>query len=242
MVREQSPGSFKSSLGSEEGQGIPLPEMFLLGTNPDTSTVFLFILLSFLNCCPRLLVLKEAFVNKGDWPARTHLTLGGLSGKGLSRAIVLFQHPNSHVPAPPLKLMFPDSGGLEGPGQFPHIQITGTFLIGLWREKQKTKPWKSRTSGLSVCVRLSLISCLLPWSCPPISWFSRRGSQFAPERKRASWHAIQSGHCCCGSSLHPHAPIKAHKANVRWWDALRRRQLGQLSLASRQAPSICSSV
>lgn len=66
MVRKQSPGSFKSSLGFGEGQGIPLPEMLLLGTNPDTSTVFLFILLRCLNCCPRPLVLKEAFVGKGN--------------------------------------------------------------------------------------------------------------------------------------------------------------------------------
>lgn len=38
----------------------------MLGAKPDTSDVFLFILLGFLNCHPRLLVLEEAFVDEGE--------------------------------------------------------------------------------------------------------------------------------------------------------------------------------
>lgn len=42
------------------------PEILLLGTKPDSSAVFLFILLGFLDGCPRSVVLEEALVDKGD--------------------------------------------------------------------------------------------------------------------------------------------------------------------------------
>lgn len=51
------------------------------------------------------------------------------------------------------------------------------FLIGLRQEKQMTKPLKSWDSRLSVCLRLSLTSRLVLWSCTPTSWLSRQGSR-----------------------------------------------------------------
>lgn len=123
---KQSPGSFKSSLGFGEGQGIPLPEMLLLGTNPDTSTVFLFIYSDSLIAVPGPWCLRKCLWAKVTMASKDPPDAGGTLGERAG------QRPNSHMPAPSVKLMFLDSGSLEAPGQFPHIQITGTFLIGLW--------------------------------------------------------------------------------------------------------------
>lgn len=100
-----------------------------------------------------------------------------------------------------------------------------------------TKPLNSWDNRLSVCLRLSLISCLVPWPCTPISWLSRRGSQclqlIGGEGVGKTFSLVTVS---VGSSP---TPIKAHRASVRWWDMYRRRQLGQLALAvGRPHPSV----
>lgn len=72
----------------------------------------------------------------------------------------------------PTAKLVPDHWGSEAFAITTYPSNLGTFLIGLWQQKQMTKLLNSWDSRLSVCLRLFLISCLL--HCPaPISWVSR---------------------------------------------------------------------
>lgn len=65
-----------------------------------------------------------------------------------------------------------------------------------------------------------------------------------PERKQLARHSVWPlllwGLPATRSP--PLSPFEAQRVNVRWWSMHKTRQLGQLSLASGQAPSICSPV
>lgn len=126
MVRKQSPGSFQSSLGFGEGQGIPLPRCCCWELTQTPALCFSSFYSDALIAVPGPWCLRKRLWAKVTMASKDPPDAGGTLGERAG------QHPNSHVPAPPIKLMFLDSGGLEAPGQFPHIQITGTFLIGLW--------------------------------------------------------------------------------------------------------------
>lgn len=90
-----------------------------------------------------------------------------------------------------------------------------------------------------------LISGLVPRSSLPFPGSADKevslhhgteGSQLA---RHSVWSLLLWGlHAAAWSPSTP-PPAKAHKAIVRWWDAHKRRQLGQLSLGSLQAhPSV----
>lgn len=80
-------------------------EIWLLGAKPDTSEAFLFILLRFLDSCPRTVAPGEVLVDKGDCDQQGPADPGRVQGReSRAESVIHFNSPWLHRPALPIKL------------------------------------------------------------------------------------------------------------------------------------------